>query len=309
MVYADHIENIRLAIKQINNSPLPTIQLTKCRRGYVCPICGNGTGNNGTGITKKYGRWKCFKCGYNVSNLDMYMNANGLDVNNKRDVATATKHLLQVTPTPVEPTISHGVKKELVNMCNQYKQWLNNALESREAIAYWESRGITVDTMKQYQLGFMRDNYNVPRVVIPVSRYSYNARRIDNVSDYKFIKHGPSTLYFERRLINATAPIFVVESEIDALSIVQSGFNAVALGGVGNTNKLIEAVNKHRPTVPILLACDNDEPGQKANHVLHEAIPKSKIINPYGEYKDANEMLVSLGYESFSKELSKYVCI
>ena len=309
MVYTDHIENIKLAIRQINNSPLPTIQLTKCRRGYVCPICGNGSGNNGTGITKKYGRWKCFKCGYNVSNLDMYMNANGLDVNNKRDVATATKRLLQVTPTPTEPTISPGAKKELVNMCNQYKIWLYDALQSREVIAYWESRGLTVDTMKQYQLGFMRDNYNVPRVVIPVTKYSYNARRIDGKSDYKFIKHGTSALYFERRLINATTTIFVVESEIDALSIVQSGFNAVALGGVGNTNKLIEAVNKHRPTVPILLACDNDEPGQKANNVLHEAIPKSKIINPYGEYKDANEMLVSLGYEKFNKELIKYVCI
>ena len=305
MVYTDHIENIKLAIRQINNSPLPTIELAKCRVGYVCPICGNGTGDSGTGITKKYGRWKCFKCGYNVSNLDMYMNANGLDVNNKRDVATATKHLLNVTPTLVEPTISHVVKKELVNMCNQYRQWLTNALNSREAIAYWESRRITVDTMKQYQLGFMRDKYGVPRVVIPITKYSYNARRIDGKSDYKFIKHGPSALYFERRLINATAPIFVVESEIDALSIVQSGFNAVAIGGVGNTNKLIEAVNKYRPTVPLLLACDNDEPGQKANHVLHEAIPKSKIINPYGCHKDANEMLVSLGYDEFTKELSK----
>ena len=302
MVYTDHIENIKLAIKQINNSPMPTIQLTKCRRGYVCPICGNGSGNSGTGITKKFGRWKCFKCGYNVSNLDMYMLHNGLDVNNKRDVATATKHLLNVTPIEPTDTISHEVTKPLVNMCNQYRQWLNNALDSREVIAYWESRGITVDTMKQYQLGFMRDNYNVPRVVIPITKYSYNARRIDNVSDYKFIKHGPSELYFERRLINATAPVFVVESEIDALSIVQSGFNSVAIGGVGNTNKLIEAVNKHRPTVPILLACDNDEPGQKANKVLHDAIPKSKMINPYGQYKDANEMLVSLGYDEFTKE-------
>ena len=330
MIYSDHIDDLKAAIRQINESPLPTIQLTKCRQGYVCPNCNNGSGSSSTGITKRYGRWRCFKCGYNVSNLDMYMIQNNLDINNKNDIATAAKQLLRIIPTEPNNSISPAVKKESptdnmvlsvvgnsisprvrkepqVNKCSQYRIWLNNALNSPEAIAYWENRGITTETMEKYQLGFMRDQYNIPRVVIPVTKYSYNTRRIDNESTYKFIKHGQTSLYFERRLTNPADPIIIVESEIDALSIVQSGFNAVALGGVCNVSKLITAVNNYKPTATILLACDNDTAGQIANETMHKSILNSKIINPYGPYKDANEMLVGLGYKSFTEELNKYI--
>ena len=332
MIYSDHIDDLKAAIRQINESPLPTIQLTKCRQGYVCPNCNNGSGGSSTGITKKYGRWHCFKCGYSASNLDMYMIQNNLDINNKNDIATAAKQLLRIIPAEPSNSISPAVKKEpptdnmvlslvgssisprvrkepQVNMCTQYRIWLNNALNSPEAIAYWENRGITTETMEKYQLGFMRDQYNIPRVVIPVTKYSYNTRRIDNESTYKFIKHGQTSLYFERRLINSAASIIIVESEIDALSIVQSGFNAVALGGVGNTSKLVAAVNKYKPATTILLACDNDAAGQSANKAMHACISNSKIINPYGAYKDANEMLIGLGYKLFTEELKQYVSI
>lgn len=323
MIYSDHIENLKEVIRQINESPLPTIQLAKCKQGYVCPNCNNGSGSSSTGITKRYNRWRCFKCGYSSSNLDMYMIQNNLDINNKNDIATAAKQLLRTIPAEPNNSFSPAVKKEpstdnMVlsvvgnsasprNMCTQYRIWLNNALNSPKAIAYWENRGITTETMEKYQLGFMRDQYNIPRVVIPVTKYSYNTRRIDNESAYKFIKHGETSLYFERRLTSSAAPIIIVESEIDALSIVQSGFNAVALGGVGNTNKLIAAVNKYKPATTILLACDNDAAGQSANKAMHACISNSKIINPYGAYKDANEMLVGLGYRLFTEELSKYI--
>lgn len=311
MMYSDHIDNLKDVIKQINESPSPTIDLIKCKTGYICPNCNNGAGGSGTGITKKYNRWRCFKCGYNVSNLDMYMIHNNLDINNKYDIATAAKQLLRIIPAEPSISISPAGKRTEphVNMCSQYRNWSNNALMSLEAKSFWESRAITLDTMKKYQLGFMRDQYNIPRVVIPVTKYSYNTRRIDNESTYKFIKHGQTSLYFERQLINPAESIFIVESEIDALSIVQSGFNAVALGGVGNVSKLIAAVNKYKPATTILLACDNDAAGQSANKAMHECISSSRIINPYGAYKDANEMLIGLGYKLFTEELKQYVSI
>ena len=329
MKYNDHI-NLKEAIKQINESSSPSIELAKCKTGYICPNCNNGAGQAGTGITKKYGRWRCFKCGYNASNLDMYMMHNNLDISNKYDIATAAKQLLRIIPAEPSNSFSPAEKKEpttdnnilsvggnpssvrkepQVNMCSQYRSWSRNALISTEAKSFWESRAITLETMEKYQLGFMRDHYNIARVVIPITKYTYNTRRIDNEPSYKFIKHGQASLYFERQLINPAAPVFIVESEIDALSIVQNGFNAVALGGVCNTSKLISAINKYKPATTILLACDNDAAGQSANKAMHECITNSRIINPYGAYKDANEMLVGLGHELFIQELKQYVCI
>jgi len=39
--------------------------------------------------------------------------------------------------------------------------------------------------------------------------------------------------------------VFIVEGEIDALSIEELGFNAMATGGASNTRKLIEAIKEY----------------------------------------------------------------
>ena len=55
------IEKIATEIKR---SPLMVEYLKKARRGYVCPICGNGSGEDGTGakISKDGTRLLCGKC-------------------------------------------------------------------------------------------------------------------------------------------------------------------------------------------------------------------------------------------------------
>jgi len=51
-----------------------TLELLKAKKtGYICPLCGNGGGSDGTGITTKDGiHWKCFKggCEYYGDYLD-----------------------------------------------------------------------------------------------------------------------------------------------------------------------------------------------------------------------------------------------
>ena len=65
------------AIEFINRQDPTYLQKAK-KTGYVCPVCGNGGGKDGTGITKdpndrEHPHYKCFNgaCGLYADNLEL----------------------------------------------------------------------------------------------------------------------------------------------------------------------------------------------------------------------------------------------
>ncbi|MDD3110605.1 MAG: bifunctional DNA primase/helicase [Eubacteriales bacterium] len=93
------------------------------------------------------------------------------------------------------------------------------------------------------------------------------------------MKEGPALAFNLQALENAAGPIFIVEGEIDALSVIQAGGEAVGLGGTNGANQLLKALEKHKPQQPLILALDKDGPGQKAEKDLLAALGKLQI--PY----------------------------
>ena len=64
------------AIKYLEPSFLP---LAKNRKSYACPVCGSGTGPNGSGMTSKNGEyWKCWSCGQSYSKVELFRIQNSL---------------------------------------------------------------------------------------------------------------------------------------------------------------------------------------------------------------------------------------
>ena len=61
------------AISYIKSQPPTFLQRAK-KKGYICPSCGNGSGEDGDGIDihRGHGHYKCFKCGIYVDILDLY---------------------------------------------------------------------------------------------------------------------------------------------------------------------------------------------------------------------------------------------
>ena len=47
--------NLTEAKKQILTNTPSYLQADRTGKGYICPICGSGSGKNGTGITTKDG--------------------------------------------------------------------------------------------------------------------------------------------------------------------------------------------------------------------------------------------------------------
>lgn len=104
-------------------------------------------------------------------------------------------------------------------------------------------------------------------------------------------------------------PVFVTEGEFDALSIIAAGGEAVALGTATNYTQLLTIIDGRKApfSMPLVLALDNDEAGQKAADKFAEELTKRKVPfyreNIYGEHKDANEALL-YDKEAFSAAIA-----
>ena len=178
-------------------------------------------------------------------------------------------------------------------------------------------RGISIDTLNRFKIGYV-ENWRhpktpltvptSPRLIIPTSKHSYLARDTrDNLTDvqkkYSKSKVGAVHIFNVNALQTAQKPIFIVEGEIDALSIIDVGGEAIALGSTSNVRKLLELLEKQKPVQPLIIAPDNDEAGQKALKQLSDGLDDLGIehyeINFIKPYKDANEALIA-DRESFS---------
>lgn len=294
------------------------------RKAYVCPICGSGTGRNKTGaftITPDGLSWKCFACVRGGDTLDLigYI----YDLTDYSAKLTRAGELFNLDiEAPVEyqkqdrtahntdtQTNMHTDTKTETNYIDFYKQ----ANENIQATKYPEKRGLSKAILNRFKIGYV-ENWkhpnapeNVPtspRLIIPVTKTSYLARDTrENIPDYQKAyakaKVGSSDIFNARAFIDyLDKPIFIVEGEIDALSIMEVGGVAVGLGSTSNYKKLAGLVKDKQLERPLILALDNDSRGRKTQEELGKLLQAQKT--PYTiavltdqDAKDPNEMLVN----------------
>lgn len=199
-------------------------------------------------------------------------------------------------------------------------------LEShRIGIEYLQRRGISEKTAMKFHLGawnnwisptaLSRGNHpqGTPRLIIPTGQYSYIARDTrkdipENEKPYAKMKEGQVHIFNEQALdhLKKNEPIFVVEGEIDALSIMETGkAQAIALGSVANIEIFMNALRRAQKRTPekkfyptFLIALDNDKAGQRAINQLTAQLGKirgaeSYVVQIARGHKDANEALVA----------------
>ena len=119
--------------------------------------------------------------------------------------------------------------------------------------------------------------------------------RVASLDDKRFSNHGSQGLFNAQALtVETDKPLFIVESAIDALSILEVGGDAVALNSTSNANKLIERLKSLDIKRHLVLAMDSDESGIKAQKELVKEINKLGIQVKTFSFigaKDANELL------------------
>lgn len=298
---------------------------------YVCPLCGSGTGSHGTGafsIKKDGTSWKCFSCNKGGDIFDLIGAMEGIA--DFSDQLKRAGEIFGITIDGCQKKAQEKLSQESQNQAKternthsnihiaaytqtQQKDYSDFFLQAHGHIAetdYPRKRGLGKEIIERFNLGYVAEWRHPkapgapasPRLIIPTSAESYLARDTraeaevpDKQKPYVKSKVGSVRLFNARALQTAKKPVFIVEGEIDALSIMEVGGEAVALGTVTKAKALMELLRTQKPEQPLILALDNDEAGRKAAAELDEGMRRLGIafyrINPAGCCKDANEAL------------------
>ena len=280
-------------------------------KSYVCPKCDNGKGNaghgHGDGIKPRNSsgrvRWKCFKCGTDFSNFDLAAATLGLDPElDKAESAERVSELFGIhdgnklfsfsrqkksarTAQDKSEAKDMSEKKsatesEPKNYSGFYKSSQAN-VEKFLAEHCGSYRGLTAKTFKRFGLG-IHPNFGVgerdkqPTLIIPYDDAHFFARAI--LGDDKSHHGADAGLYKTLPIIKEPYVFnFIVEGEIDALSIAQADnghnlFGCLATGSVSNWRKVVPELEKEfgnaesKPGFIVLF--DNDEAGISTARLL-----------------------------------------
>ena len=284
---------------------------------YVCPFCSSGTGKNHTGAfsinSKDSTHWKCFSCGKSGDIFDLIGEIENISKpvdQLKRAYELYGTNISQIhkTHSKIKSTIE---KKE--NLISYYKICQSHLNETD----YHNKRGISNETSSRFIIGF-DGNYNKntggkiwKSLIIPTGPYSYVVRNTNPNAEEKdrYRKVGNVIQFNVGSLKTSTKPIFIVEGEIDALSIIEVGGESIGLGSTSNINLFVNNyLKKCELSHPLVLSLDNDDKGKEATVRLEKELEKLNVpfyrIDPYNGLKDANSALLN-NRESFTQEIRK----
>ena len=322
MLYKEAKEYMREHAKEI-------LQRDRSGKGWICPICRSGSGRNGTGLTTPDGgtHFSCWRgCFTNADIFDIVGLASNTDDFKQQVLATADLFGIQIEDQNTfkieqngRSTVHNTQYTTQKEEPEDYSAFFLQAHANLDKTDY--HRGLSKETLDRFQVGYV-DSWRhpkapkaplSPRLIIPTSKSSYLARDTrsdltDQQKEYSKSKVGKMHIFNAEALQTATQPIVVVEGEIDAMSVVEVGGEAVALGSTNNWRKLIKLVEQTSPVQPLILSLDNDAAGSKTTKDLSAALEKLNI--PYvvadvaAPYKDANEALVS-DREAFSASVAQ----
>ena len=251
---------------------------------YICPFCNSGTGNNHSGAFTVYpdtDTYYCFACQQSGDIFSLYA-----ALNNTSDFKTVLNELSH----------KYGIVTPTETNSKDYTKFFAFAESNLYKTDYLTKRGISPQTQRNFRCGYTpnfkyEDNKTTPAVIIPTSNTSFFWRStIENLKRKRGIT----------RILNADALknnyCFVVEGEIDCLSVVECGFSCIGLGSTSNIRKIFDYDTSK--TV-LIIAMDNDGAGKKATDELEKLCITHRtafITAPpdiWNNCKDANEALVT----------------
>lgn len=291
--------------------------------GFVCPACGHGSRNSKRGLEKikNSDLYKCFNCGLSKDVIGLLQEAKGINYTEAvRQIAEWSNFdftikrqaeplaIIQNTAIDIKTIKADKKADDEAEQKARNKQIIQetqaNFTENSKANEYLKSRGLYFDICKKYGIGY-NTKYN--SVIIPTSENSFVFRSIDSNSKLQKGNSKGKQSIFNITLLEQMAndtislyedKIFVCEGWADCLSLLQSGFQAVALNSTQNINMFIDKIKSFDDEQKellkadsFLLALDRDKAG---NTATSELIEKLKDIG-FNKVFDVRSFIISTG--------------
>ena len=276
---------------------------------FICPICGNGSGESGTGIIfKDNGNAFCHNDGWidiisaiqKKYQIDFPMavkncaDALGLPVEYDSEDYRPQKKSRQESVPPIHPIVKPKPKEEKPqqDQSEYYAACHSALLKSEIAVNYLKKRNLfDEELINAFNIGYDKQTNSI---VIPHTKYFCTRRVIDGEKGKRFLYlKGVKTTLFNVEALNSDI-VFIVEGAIDALSIIKAGGSAIALGGTPNTNLLKAAISKLEKKPALIVMTDNDPAGNEAAEKILKDMENlatfaKRMRLPEG--RDANDLL------------------
>lgn len=309
------------------------LPLDRQRKGVICPVCGNGSGHTGDGISinvdpnDNHYFFKCWKCGnFNGDLYSIIVNLNNINKSDFNRVLAIGKKIMEHSPINFNlPKINAKVERT-PEQIEHDKQFIVDAAKNIEFLPDIDRRALSLETLQKFYCGYVLRWHHptlpyvqeTPRIIIPTSDSTYNAiltptGRKKFGDKYKSQKVGNSEI-FNFDSISADKINIVVEGEIDAMSIAQATkdkYNVAALGGTSNWNYFVQRLNDtfpadNRINLSFAVLLDNDDGGTKTAKMLVDALIQNDypaafdVLIVSTEKVDANDILINEGDDTLS---------
>jgi replicative DNA helicase len=161
---------------------------------------------------------------------------------------------------------------------------------------YFTERGLGPEIQECFSLGY---DEAAKAVVIPISSRYYITRKTKEKAYRNYGSVEPLNL----AALYQADPVFITESAIDALSVLELGFQAIALNGTPHQKPLLDSLANYSQKIstpgakpPLLVILfDNDPPGHKAALELSDKLIALNVPHIKPElpkwYEDPNQAL------------------
>ena len=214
------------------------------------------------------GRFKCFACGKKGGAWDFMVNKDetGKFIYNMPDALDNIEALRKMINYESDHEAQTGVSELTLKVEENRAKTAHNYLAQQPFAVkiLTRDRGLTMETINKWNLGFMKGVITIPIKDI-----------LGNLASLKFHKkyqtEGAVNQLFPWGAVvrNREPYVIIVEGELDMIIMRQNGFNAVTqTAGANSWNNNFTQYFKRKI---VYIAYDNDKPGRKgANEVGHE---------------------------------------
>lgn len=296
------------------------LESAKDNKSFVCPSCGHGSRNSKRGLEKipNSDLYKCFNCGLSGDIFHLLHESRKINYTESvRQIAEWVNFDFTIRKQGELMAMFQDdkkVKNESLKADDQEaikarnKQIIEksqaNFTEDSKASDYLKSRGLYFDICKKYGIGY-NTKYN--SVIIPTTEDSFVFRSIDeNAKISKGNSKGKQSIFniglLEKMKDDVLSiyenKLFICEGWADSLSLLQSGFQAVALNSTQNINMFIDKIKSFDDEQKellkadsFLLALDRDKAGREATEILMQELQEMGFTKIF----DVSNFIITTG--------------
>ena len=265
------------------------------RHKIRCPFHDDGTPSL---HVYEDGGWHCFSCnlggdvltfvGYFFFGTQYDPSVHFIDVIDKLGA-------LEIAPLPPRTTKPKPERPKLKISLEQITQWHETMPPVRWE--YWASRGLNVQTIGEFMLGWDGQRYVIPALyrLIPFSIKRRKANDIDDGNEAKYTSlYGSHVGIFNSDILLDADKVIICEGEIDTMLLHQHGIRAVSsTGGAGSWKTEWAKFFTHVENIYILY--DNDAAGRKGGRSVQSSLRRAQLLTLPDGVKDVGELFEKAG--------------